>query len=151
MIEVRETRDHGERDAALALREEVFVEEQGVPLSEEIDGFDTAATHVVAVDGETVVGTCRLVRDGETVKLSRMVVARDYRRRGVGAALLVEADRIARRWGAQRIVLNAQTQAMGVYSAAGYRAHGSPFIDAGIEHRTMERRLDDVSARGARA
>ena len=151
MIEVRETRGDGERDAALALREVVFVEEQGVPLSEEIDGFDDAATHVVAVEDGAVVGTCRLVLDGETAKLSRMVVAREHRRRGLGAALLAEADRVARRWGARRIVLNAQTQAMGVYSAAGYSAHGGPFMDAGIEHRTMERRLDDVSARNTRA
>ena len=150
-MEVRETRDDGERDAALALREVVFVEEQGVPMSEEIDGFDATATHVVAVEDGNVVGTCRLVLDGETAKLSRMVVARDHRRRGVGGALLAEADRIARGWGARRIVLNAQTQAMGVYSAAGYHAHGGPFMDAGIEHRTMERHLDDASARDGRA
>jgi predicted GNAT family N-acyltransferase len=151
VIEVCETRDDGERDAALALRERVFVDEQGVPLSEEIDGFDAAATHVVAVEDGAVIGTCRLVLDGDTAKLSRMVVARDHRRRGVGAALLAESDRIARGWSARRIVLNAQTQAMGVYASAGYDAHGSPFMDAGIEHRTMERHLEDVAARDERA
>jgi predicted GNAT family N-acyltransferase len=141
VIEVRETRDDGERDAALALREEVFVVEQGVPLSEEIDGFDDRATHLVAVSGERVVGTCRLVLDRDTVKLSRMVVAQDHRRRGVGAALLAESERIARRWSAGAIVLNAQVRAVGVYEAAGYRTQGAHFMDAGIEHVAMVREL----------
>jgi predicted GNAT family N-acyltransferase len=142
VIQVRETRDAAERDAALALREEVFVGEQGVPLSEEIDGFDERATHLIAVLDERVVGTCRLVLERDTVKLSRMVVASDQRRRGVGAALLAESARLAQLWDARRIVLNAQMQAVGVYEAAGYRTHGAHFMDAGIEHVAMVREIE---------
>jgi predicted GNAT family N-acyltransferase len=149
VIEVRETRDAVERDAALALRELVFVGEQGVPLSEELDDLDAQATHLVAIADAAVVGTCRLVLDGETVKLSRMVVARDHRRRGIGAALLAKSERLAHQWGARRIVLNAQTRAMGVFVAAGFREYGDQFMDAGIEHMAMARELeaDEVTRR----
>jgi predicted GNAT family N-acyltransferase len=142
VIEAREIRDATERDAALALRERVFVREQGVPLSEEIDGFDESATHLVVVVDDTVVGTCRLVLDGDTVRLSRMVVAADQRRRGIGAALLAESARLAHEWGARRIVLNAQVRAVGVYEAAGYSEYGEHFMDAGIEHVAMAREVE---------
>ena len=78
---------------------------------------------------------------GSTCKLGRLVVARDARRRGVGARLLAHAEREARAAGAERIVLNAQTRARGVYRSSGYAERGETFIEAGIEHVRMERPL----------
>jgi predicted GNAT family N-acyltransferase len=144
VTEVREIRDAAERDAALTLREEVFVGEQGVPLAEEIDGQDETATHLVAVTDGTVIGTCRLVLDRSAVKLSRLVVARDHRRQGIAAELIAESERLARDWGATRIVLNAQIGAVGLYEAAGYQEYGEHFMDAGIEHVAMARELGDA-------
>ena len=39
----------------------MFAEEQGVPVEADRDGRDPEALHLVAVDNEDVVGTCRLV------------------------------------------------------------------------------------------
>ena len=140
MIEVREARDD-ERAALLALRHQVFVSEQGVPLDLEIDEHDETATHIVAVDDGVLVGTCRVLQAGELAKFGRLVVARDARGRGIGAALLQEAERHARAMGCDRMVLAAQTSAMGLYERAGYAARGGVFLDAGIEHVTMEKAL----------
>jgi predicted GNAT family N-acyltransferase len=127
--------------AALALRNEVFVGEQGVPLDEEVDERDAGALHLVAVRDGSVVGTCRLVAAGDTVRLGRMAVAREARGRGVAAMLLAEADARALGLGARRMALGAQTAATGLYERAGYRASGERFLDAGIEHVMMEKRL----------
>jgi predicted GNAT family N-acyltransferase len=140
VIEVREARDD-ERAALLALRHQVFVSEQGVPLDLEIDEHDETATHIVAVDDGVLVGTCRVLQAGELAKFGRLVVARDARGRGIGAALLQEAERHARAMGCDRMVLAAQTSAMGLYERAGYAARGGVFLDAGIEHVTMEKAL----------
>jgi predicted GNAT family N-acyltransferase len=63
-VTVRRVRDDADLRAALAVREEVFVHEQGVTLAEEIDGLDDVfgTVHVLAVtaDGE-VVGTARVL------------------------------------------------------------------------------------------
>jgi hypothetical protein len=72
VIEVRPARDDGELSAALALRHEVFVVEQRVPLEDEVDGRDGRALHLVAVEDGAVVATCRLLPDGTTIKLGRM-------------------------------------------------------------------------------
>jgi predicted GNAT family N-acyltransferase len=151
VTDVREARDAPERAAALALRERVYVAEQGVPLSEELDGRDEEAVHLVAVSGDQVVGTCRLLVAGDTVRLGRMAVAPEFRGRGVGASLLAESEMVSGRLGARRIALHAQTHALGLYEKAGYAPLGEPFMEAGIEHLTMERILDRASPKEERA
>jgi len=141
---VREARDEAERRAAFALRHEVFVGEQGVPAELELDEHDDAALHLVALDGDRLVGTCRVVMGSPPdprAKFGRLVVARDARGAGVGSALLAEAERRARADGARQMVLTAQFAAMGLYERAGYTARGDVFMDAGIEHMTMEKPL----------
>jgi predicted GNAT family N-acyltransferase len=140
-VALRRARDAAERSAAVELRIRVFCDEQGVSREDEIDGRDDGAVHLVALERGAVVGTCRLLFDGTTCKLGRLVVARDARRRGIGGGLLGLAEREARAAGAERIVLNAQTRARGVYRAAGYTEGGDTFMEAGIEHIRMERPL----------
>ena len=141
MIEIREARDADERAALLALRHEVFVSEQGVPLDLEIDEHDEIALHLVAAEDGELLGTCRVLQAGDQAKFGRLVVARHARGRGIGAALLAEAERRARGMGCERMVLAAQTSAMGLYERAGYTARGDVYLDAGIEHMTMEKAL----------
>jgi len=128
-------------DAAMALRTVVFVEEQRVPLAEEIDGLDDQATHLVALDGEELVATCRLLADGTTMKLGRMVVAKERRREGIASEMLRVADEQSKLLGGEQIRLAAQTYATALYEQAGYVAYGEPFPDAGIEHIWMSKQL----------
>ena len=140
-LAVRPPRDEAELRAALALRHDVFCVEQGVSEADEIDGRDGEALHVVAVSDGAVVGTCRLVLDGETAKLGRMAVEPEARGRGIGAGLLAGAEREARAAGAHRIALHAQAHARALYARAGFAERGDLFEEAGIEHVLMERRL----------
>jgi predicted GNAT family N-acyltransferase len=139
--EVRAARSEEELAGALSLRRAVFVEEQGVPLEEELDEHDAEALHLVALDGGAVVGTCRLLPAGDALKLGRMAVARPARRRGVAARLLEEAEAQARAQGVRAIRLSSQVAARTVYERAGYSAYGERFLEAGIEHVMMEKTL----------
>lgn len=141
MIEVRPAAGPHEVWAALDLRREVFVDEQGVAIEEDRDGRDDAALHLVALLDGVMVGTCRLLGDGDRVKLGRMVVRASARGQGIAGLLLAEADARARDLGAARIVLGAQLTARGVYERAGYAAYGDVFDDAGIPHVMMGKDL----------
>jgi predicted GNAT family N-acyltransferase len=127
-----------ELPAALALRHEVFVLEQGVPEELEADGRDAGALHVVARDGRgAVVGTCRLLPAEPLWTLGRMAVAAPARGCGAGAALLLAAHRMAEEGGAEGIALSAQVPVRGFYERFGYRATGGEYPEAGIPHVRM--------------
>jgi predicted GNAT family N-acyltransferase len=132
-----------ELEDVLALRHEVFCVEQGVPVPLERDEHDRRALHLVAVSERRIVGTCRLLGgpSQETWRLGRMAVARDWRGRGVGEAILGRAHTEAARAGARRVVLAAQLAAKGFYGRLGYVPWGEPFEEAGIEHIAMSREL----------
>ena len=140
-VEIRRVRDRDEYAAALDLRHRVFCVEQGVPKREELDGRDEEAVHLVAVEDGRVVGTCRLLFVDRTVQLSRLAIDRAARRRGLATRLLQAADAEALAAGARRIVLHAQTYARALYLGCGYEPRGHAFVEAGIEHIAMEKRL----------
>jgi predicted GNAT family N-acyltransferase len=140
-VDVRPARDREEVEQALALREQVFSVEQGVALAADRDGLDERAIQVVAVESGRVVGTCRVLVDGEVGRLGRMAVEHAARGRGVGAAILAAAERSARDAGARLMRLHAQRYVEDLYAAAGYLPYGEPFVEEGIAHVAMEKPL----------
>ena len=140
-MEVREARTKSELAEALALRERVFCGEQGVSFEADQDGRDGEATHIVAVDDGVVIGTCRLLFRGTVARLGRLAVQRERRGESVAVDILSEADRIARQAGSESIALHAQTYAQALYERAGYEVYGPTFVEEGIEHVAMEKRL----------
>jgi len=140
-VDVREALTDDEVAAALALRSRVFCDEQGVSFEADQDRRDPEATHIVAVDEGAVIGTCRLLFRGQIARLGRLAVERGRRGDGVAAAILREADRVAGEAGAESIALHAQTYALALYESAGYEEYGPTFVEEGIEHVAMEKRL----------
>lgn len=140
-MEARLARDRAEIERALALREQVFCGEQGVELEADRDGLDDQAIQIVAVESGRVIGTCRVLVDAETGRLGRMAVEAHARGRGVGAAILAAAERSAREAGARLMRLHAQRYVEDLYAAAGYVPYGEPFVEEGILHVSMEKRL----------
>lgn len=132
---------------ALAVRRVVFVEEQGVPLAEEIDEHDgdprqaTSVVHLLGRLAGQAVCTGRLDLGSHPVHITRVAVRIEHRGRGFGARLMEALHAEARTRGARSVALNAQLHARGFYERLGYRAQGPVFLDAGIEHRAMDRAL----------
>jgi predicted GNAT family N-acyltransferase len=129
------------------LRERVFSGEQGVSIAADRDGRDHEATHLVAIDDGRVVGTCRLLFRGRVARLGRLSVDPDRRGEGIAAALLGLADQVAVEDGADAISLHAQTYARQLYLDAGYEERGPAFVEEGIEHVAMGKRLQATRAR----
>lgn len=125
-----------DRTALRAVREQVFVREQGVPVELEWDEFDLQSQHVVAESAREAVGTGRLLPDGH---IGRMAVLESWRGQGVGSDLLEALLRLARERGLRRVRLNAQSRAAAFYARHGFIVEGEEFIEAGIAHRSMWR------------
>jgi ElaA protein len=125
----------------------VFSGEQGVSIAADRDGRDGESTHLVAVERDRVIGTCRLLFRGNVARLGRLAVDPDRRGEGIAAALLALADRIALEQGAGAISLHAQTYTRRLYLDAGYEERGPEFVEEGIEHVAMGKRLDPTRVR----
>lgn len=130
-----------EFEQALAVRMQVFVEEQKVPVEEEHDHLDSVAVHFGAFCGDKLIGTGRVVPEGTTAKIGRVAVLPQYRGKKVGLRLMETMLAWARANGFQEAVLGAQLQAIGFYERLGFVAEGEVFDDAGIPHRGMRRAL----------
>jgi predicted GNAT family N-acyltransferase len=124
----------------------VFSGEQGVSIAADRDGRDHESTHLVALDAGRVIGTCRLLFRGNVARLGRLAVDPDRRGEGIAAALLALADRVAFEQGADSISLHAQTYARRLYLDAGYEERGPAFVEEGIEHVAMGKRIDASAA-----
>jgi predicted GNAT family N-acyltransferase len=140
MVEVRLAETQADRRACLRLRWTVFVEEQNVPPSLEVDEHDPSAVHALALLRGVPAGAGRfvLVEPG-VARIGRMAVVDDARGSGIGTALLRFLEEEARKRGARRFTLNAQVSARRFYEKAGYQVLGPVFDDAGIPHVRMDR------------
>ncbi|MFK9095462.1 GNAT family N-acetyltransferase [Bacillus salipaludis] len=126
-----------ELDDAFTVRKIVFVEEQNVPLEEEIDQFEAEATHFVMYQEGAPVGAGRFrVVDGYG-KVERICVMKEARKTGAGKAIMSAIEGFADLQGLHKLKLNAQTQAIPFYAGLGYEVVSEEFLDAGIPHKTM--------------
>jgi len=121
------------------IRFAIFVGEQNVPPGIELDDMDAKSVHAIAYapDG-TAVGTGRLLPDGQ---IGRMAVVKEWRRQGVGAAILEALVEEARRRGHTEVVVSGQLQVAEFYRDHGFVAEGKVYQEAGILHQKMRRKL----------
>ncbi len=128
-----------DRPRLSAVRRVVFIGEQHVPEVLEWDEHDAPALHWLALDAdEQAIGCARLLPDGH---IGRMAVMPQWRGRGVGKALLEAALQGARERGHPVVMLSAQNRAVAFYARAGFQAVGPEYLEAGIVHVAMTKKL----------
>jgi len=131
-----------EHEDAFAVRKQVFVEEQGVPLHLECDAEDASATHFIMYEGNDPVGAARLrnIVD-DTAKIERVCILQDQRGKKLGALIMKEMEKHAISMNKKKLKLHAQSYAIPFYEKLGYAVTSPEFMDAGIPHRAMEKTI----------
>lgn len=124
---------------ARAIRDEVFIQEQGIPAALEHDAADATAVHAVAYNRlGRALGTGRLLASEPGIaKIGRMAVLASVRGAGIGRPLLEALVNAARERGDRELLLHAQASAVGFYLRAGFSPRGPAFEEAGIAHQAM--------------
>ncbi len=123
---------------AYCVRESVFIQEQGVPASLELDEFDPHALHALAYQASKCIGTGRLVKSTPSEgHIGRMAVLKAHRGKGFGKLLLLALIGQAGQQGLTQLTLHAQLTAISFYEPFGFEAVGEPYDEAGIPHRDM--------------
>ena len=138
-FEVIICRNESELADCLKVRRKVFIEEQGVSESDDLDGKDAHAIHALARIGGNAVGTTRIRIDGNKAEIERVAVLREWRKHGIASALIKALESEARKRGATEYCLSAQTHATGFYESLGYKKTGNEFMDVEIPHFMMHK------------
>lgn len=134
-------------ELAKAVREEVFMAEQGYPF--DYDQRDETAWHIIGWDGDTAIAAGRLFQiDGYVFGIGRIAVKKEYRGQYIGDTVMRALEDKAVQLGAAFIELYAQVQAVGFYQKQGYASIGEPCIYDGTPHQKMRRDLSKI--RGCR-
>lgn len=119
----------------------VFVHEQGYAEEMEFDDLDKEAQHLTLYDDQEPVATGRLIeKEPGVYLLGRIAVRQEYRKKGVGAALVREMMVRAQNAGAHLLCVDAQCRAEGFYRALGFLSLGDEHMDGHIPHVHMEYR-----------
>jgi len=124
----------------LALRAAVFVVEQDCPY-QDIDGRDLVpgTLHILAEADSQLVGYLRVLSESDgTKRIGRVCSSPAVRGTGMGAMLMTDAVTAI---GDTESVLDAQTYAQGFYAKFGYVVDGVEFVEDGIPHIPMRRKV----------
>ena len=146
MIKILKSKE--ELNLGFALRIEVFVKEQKVPMELEFDEKDNSenTVHIGYFNDNKLIGVARLIDlDKDVIHIGRVVIDKEYRGQGIGRELIVGCENIAQQILKRKIIieLSAQIQAENFYKSLGYnRVNNKIYLDAGIEHVDMRKEIN---------
>ena len=139
IILVNNIKDQSDKKKAFEIRNLVFCEEQKVSKKMEFDGLDEISDHYLAKINELPIGTARIREEKKgTFKIERMAVLKEYRKKGVGKAIIKEILKHYLKLNkVNNLILNSQIDAKDFYKKFGFVEVGEEFIEANITHKKM--------------
>ena len=143
MIKILKSKE--ELNLGFALRIEVFVKEQKVPIELELDDKDHSdnTVHIGYFHEDNLIGVARLIdMDKDVIHIGRVVIDKEYRGQGIGRELIIGCENIAQQILKRKTIieLSAQIQAENFYKSLGYnRVNDKIYLDAGIKHVDMRK------------
>ena len=145
MIQAKWCESDGELQDAFAIREAVFVSEQGFPSESEWDELDAVCDHVIVYDGALPVAAGRLYElTGGAWGFGRVCVLKAHRKQRYGDLVVRMLLNRGLKKGAALFRISAQLHAQGFYEQFGFQAVGEPFRDERVDAVMMEAAAEDV-------
>ncbi|MDP3268499.1 MAG: GNAT family N-acetyltransferase [Legionella sp.] len=143
-INVQKVSDSKAMDACLAIRHEVFVEGQKVPLNEELDGKDKDSEHYLLHVDNHPAGVARVRHLFGFAKIERVAVLDSLQGRGLGKYLMeFILDDLTSNSSLKCAKLSSQINAISFYEKLGFIVCSDEYMDAGIPHKDMKLMLRD--------
>lgn len=139
MLEVIRATEQKHFFELMKIRTDVFIIEQEVCPSLEIDELDLDAQHYLLLKDGRTIGTLRVLQFDGYYKIGRVAFIKAERGKGYGAHLITNIEQYFPKGAIIR--LGAQCRAVTFYEKLGYHTYGEIFDDAGIDHVMMEKQL----------
>ena len=136
--------DHGspEYKQMVDLRYQILRKPLGLTFQDEELEREKNDILIGCFDEDKLEGCCMLKQEGEgTVRLRQMAVISGLQGKGLGKALMIFAENIARDRGYKRLTMHARKSAQGFYEKLGYEVCSDEFTEVTIPHYVMEKML----------
>ncbi len=136
--------DHGstEYKQMIDLRNEILRKPLGLTFSPEDLDKEKEDVLMGAFEDDKILGCCLLTRvDDKSVRLRQMAVPKGMQGKGLGRALMIFAENIARDLGYRTLLMHARKTASGFYEKLGYTISSDEFEEVTIAHYVMQKSL----------
>jgi predicted GNAT family N-acyltransferase len=136
--------DHGSEQykQMLKLRDDILRKPLGLNFTKEELEKEKDYLLIGAYEDDKLLACCMLVEENsKTVRLRQMAVLNDLQGKGIGKALMIFAENLARDRGYKKITMHARKIATGFYEKMGYVKVGPEFQEITIPHYLMEKKL----------
>ena len=105
-----------------AIRNQVFVIEQGIPIELDLDGLDEQSYHALITDNNSLVATARLtIVEDKNAVMARVAVLKEYRGSGIATNLIKALLSHAREINIKLIEIHAHEHLRGFYENFGFK------------------------------
>jgi N-acetylglutamate synthase-like GNAT family acetyltransferase len=126
----------------LRLRNELLRKPLGLSFSKEELEKEKDDVLMGAFEDDRILGCCLLTpTDSHTLRLRQMAVPDNLQGKGIGRALMIFAENIARDMGYDTLMMHARVTAVGFYEKLGYVKIDGEFTEVTLKHVVMEKKL----------
>jgi ElaA protein len=123
--------------AILAARVQIFCVEQNCPY-QDLDNQDQEAIHVFVKDEKTITVYARILKGkNNTYHIGRVIVDKNYRKKGLAILIMRSCIVEAKSQGANKIEISAQSYLNDFYQGLGFRNTGKYYLEDDIPHQQM--------------
>ncbi len=128
--------------AELELRNRLLRIPLGLDIQMEDLNIEREFRHFGILAGNELVACLMAVPAGTgCMQLRQIAVEEGLQGKGIGRRLMIESEAVLEGEGTVRLILNSRDTAVGFYEKLGYEAIGEGFVEVGIAHQRMEKRV----------
>lgn len=120
-------RTSDQQSQAFAIRTLVYIGEQHCPWSEEFDGNDYSATHILGCVNDEPVATARIRWFGDFSKLERLAIRTEFRGNGFAHQVIQFLVELCATKGYTKRYIHAQERPQNFYEGYGFNQTGKQF------------------------
>ena len=124
------------------MRDEILRKPLGLSFSQDELSMEKDNMFIAAFEDEQMLGCCMIVENDATkAQLRQMAVLNSLQGKGIGRALILFSENIARDHGYKTMCMHARKNTISFFEKMGYKVKGNEFIKLTIPHVEMEKEL----------
>ena len=124
------------------MREEILRKPLGLSFTEDELAVEKNNLFIAAFEDDEMLGCCMIVEENpEKAQLRQIAVLNSLQGKGVGRALILFAENLARDRGYKTMFMHARKNTTSFFEKMGYKTCSNEFIKLTIPHIEMEKEL----------